>query len=346
MTKNQIIESLYKVMCSSTSSVSDSRVTNNDYFKRRVLGFKAEVEFENLMQSRSDTKFLEGGQLISKKLSGDSRDKNSFIYTTISSDNEIDYVNIYKKMSTWEEIKQLLYIKINLNDWETEQFETKKSKRPERSQDHILKPKFTFYLFNAVSGKFNVIQNGNFDFILNSFSISTQKVRKFPLRKREQFDYFNNYDIKILQKIYATRYFLDVVMRKAQGRQIIDLDGFVFINSNLFLVEIKEKTPISNGTTNLQSWQYGWDSRRILWYLYLLNKINIPIIYNVRQVNNREDRLFVQWDSILLSDFLTGVSWSNSRGGGGGEDTLLAPYTFFIRLENLLSTLLVIDKDG
>lgn len=337
MTKSEIIESLYKIMCSSTSSVSDSKVTNNDYFKRRVLGFKAEVEFENLIRSKPNAKFLEGGQLISKKLSGLNSDRNSFIYTTISSDNENDYVDIYKKLSTWDEVKHLYYLKIELSDWENEKFETKVSKGPERTQDKILKPKFIFYRFNTARNGFDIVENGDFDVILNNFSISTQKDRKFPLRKREQFDYFNNYDINILQKIYATRYFLDVVMRKAQGRQIIDLDGFVTINNKIVLAEIKEKTPITNNSTDRNSWLYGWDSRRILWYLYLLNKINLPIIYNVRQINNRDDRLFVQWDSILINDFLAGVSWSNSRGGGGGEDTLLAPYLFFKRLEDILS---------
>ena len=41
--KEELIESLYRIICTSTSTVGDSRVENNDYFKRRVLGFKAEI---------------------------------------------------------------------------------------------------------------------------------------------------------------------------------------------------------------------------------------------------------------------------------------------------------------
>ena len=162
----------------------------------------------------------------------------------------------------------------------------------------------------------------------------------FPLRKREQFEYFGEYDIDILKKIYANRYFLDVVMRKASGRQIIDLDGFIEHNNSRTLVEIKEKSPITNEKTDQNCWQYGWDSRRILWYLYLLKNIKIPVLYNVRQINNRAERKFMQWDSIFIEDFLTGTSWSNSRSGGGGEDTLLAPYSFFRRLSDVLDKLL------
>ena len=93
--KTAIIDSLYKIMCSATSTVGDSRVENNDYFKRRVLGFRAEIEFENLIQKHQSVKFLEGGQFISKKLSGSVNDKNNFIYTTFSFDEQSDYVDVY-----------------------------------------------------------------------------------------------------------------------------------------------------------------------------------------------------------------------------------------------------------
>ena len=46
ITRDQIIDSLYKIMCTSTTTAIDNKVSNNDYFKRRVLGFKAEIEYE------------------------------------------------------------------------------------------------------------------------------------------------------------------------------------------------------------------------------------------------------------------------------------------------------------
>ena len=77
----------------------------------------------------------------------------------------------------------------------------------------------------------------------------------------------------------------------------------------------------------------------MIWYLYLLKKINFTILYNVRQIEDREQRKFLQWDSIWIDDFLKGVSWSFSRGGGGGEDTLSAPYSYFKNLEKILEKL-------
>jgi hypothetical protein len=38
----------------------------------------------------------------------------------------------------------------------------------------------------------------------------------------------------------------------------------------------------------------------------------------------------------LLEDFFLGLSWNFSRGGGGGEDTLSAPYSYFKKLKTIL----------
>lgn len=338
--KVDLIDSLYKIMCSATNSIADSRVENNDYFKRRVLGFRAEIEFEQFINSydRSNTNFLEGGQFISKKLSGDPTTRNSFIYTTVSSDDPSIYEKVYQKISLWNEVTNLIYIKIINSTWSTEMFEIK-NETDKKENVNILKPEFQFYIFDKSAGHFINAPTQNFDIILAHFNRPTRKPSLFKLRKRDQFEYFSLYDNKLLEKIYANRYFLDVILRQAQGRNVIDLDGFIVKNDAITLVEIKEKTPITNDLTDQTRWQYGWDSRRILWYLYLLKTIEFPILYNVRQIDNRTDRKFIQWDSIFIDAFLKGISWSNSRGGGGGEDTLLAPYLFFKRLPEILNQL-------
>jgi len=331
--KKDIIESLYKVMCSATTTAIDARITNNDYFKRRVLGFRAEIEFENLIKKSPKVDFLEGGQFISKKLTGELGDKNVFIYTTISSDKPRDYLEVYKTISKWEEVESLIYIKMSKDGWVDEPCEIK-TNRGLRKQDKILRPAYVFYQFNTQTKDFDKINNGDFDIVLNHFPPSQRRPSLFRLRKKKQFNYFEEYNFAILQKIYANRYFLDVIMRKAPGRQIIDLDGFLVFKNKIILVEIKEKSPITSD--EIDKWKYGWDSRRILWYLYLQKKISMQILYSIRQINNRTDRKFVQWDSIFLDDFLRGVGWSTSRAGGGGEDTLLAPYSFFRRLKDII----------
>src|SRR3989344_9246016 len=339
ISNENIVESLYKIMCSGTSTMADSRVENNDYFKRRVMGFKAEVAFEDLVKQYPSVTFLEGGQFISKRLSGVSEDRNLFLYTTVSSDDPDLYKEVYETVSSWAEVGDLFFIKIKNNDWGEEAFKTRVERGSEIKDDEILKPKYTFFLYDKKSRTFKKHPIQDFGCILNHFNGHTRTPNLYHLRKREQFEYFKNYDIDVLKKIYGNRYFLDVILRQAQGRQIIDLDGFLKTNVKLIMVEIKEKSPIKNDEGDQETWQYGWDSRRILWYLYLFKKVGLNILYNVRQIRNRNDREFVQWDSISIDDFLKGTSWSSSRGGGGGEDTLLAPYTFFTRLENMLESI-------
>lgn len=119
---------------------------------------------------------------------------------------------------------------------------------------------------------------------------------------------------------------------------MIDFDGFIIDDKNIFLVEIKEKSPIKPAKylDDEREWAYGWDTRRLLWYKYIEQKIGINIFYTIRQIDNRDDRNFVKWDLISLGDFLRVVSWSSVRGGGGGEDTLTVPYSHFSDLLDLI----------
>ena len=335
---NRVIDSLQKLLCTATSTVSDSRVENNDYFKRRVLGFKAEIEFEKAVKNFSnELHFVEGGQFISKKISGAEDDKNTFFYTTIDYEAPTAYTSVYKRISQWDEVDEMLYIQVLEDDWTIEPFNITQHDGV-KATTSILKPKFIFYQFDKTTSSFTKHLIQDFSVILQHFNEPARKPSLFKIRGDEQFRYFEQYDIRTLKKIYATRYFLDNIMRQAQGRQFIDLDGFILRNDKVILVEIKEKSPIEDGDS-MAKWQYGWDTRRLLWYLYLLKKLDLSVLYNVRRVNNRTDRVFVQWDSLFIDDFLKGVSWSNSRGGGGGEDTLLAPYLYFKRLDKILETL-------
>ena len=301
-----------------------------------ILGFKAEIEFEKFINEKFEKKieFLEGWQFISKKISGQKDDKNLFIYTTIDNKDPEKYIEIYTQISEWNEVKNLYYIKFIENDWSEELFLAKDNEKKE-IKTNILKPKFDFYLFQKDQFISSKVQD--FKIILDNFEKPERRPNIYKLRGDEKFKYFLEYENTTLKKIYATRYFLDHIMRQARGRQILDLDGFIIKNKKIILVEIKEKTPNKNKKLNEEiHWQYGWDSRRLLWYLYLLKKINFTILYNVRQIEEREERKFLQWDSIWINDFLKGVSWSFSRSGGGGEDTLSAPYSYFKNLETIL----------
>lgn len=329
ITINNLVESLFKVMCTSTKPNKDERVTDNSYFKRRIQGFKAEIEFENLIAAKGK-RFLEGGQFISKKLSGEAENNNSFIYTTISIDSQDDYINLYKSISLWSEVTKLFYIKIIDANWINEDFRVTKEDGS-KANDSIITPIFQFYLYNKTSMNFELSPTQDFTIITSCFDISRRNPSLFKLREREKFDYFSAYPIDKLKKIYATRYFLDVILRKVSGKQIIDLDGFILNEDKIILVEVKEKEPIKpeNDNSNTIKWSYGWDTRRIVWYIYLIDKTKFEFYYIVRRIDNRSSRNFEGWDSITLPNFLQGISWSNSTGGGGMESTLTAPFLLF-----------------
>ena len=336
MTSEEIIASLQIIMSTATKSRDDKKVKDNDYFKRRVLGFKAEIEFERFINQefKNEIEFLEGGQFISKKISGNKDDKNSFIYTTIDTLDPEKYLLIYNQIAKWNEVSDLYYIKLEDSNWTSEDFLAKNENKKD-IKTSILKPNFIFYIHSK--GKFEKSKIQNFDLILNHFDKPSKQPSKSKLRGYDKFIYFKEYEEKILKKIYAGRYFLDNIMRQAKAKQIIDLDGFIVKNEKIIITEIKEKTPNKNNSEDSEiDWEYGWDTRRLLWYYYLSNKINLPILYSIRQIKERGERKFLQWDSIWLEDFFLGLSWNFSRGGGGGEDTLSAPYSYFKNLKTIL----------
>ena len=107
------------------------------------------------------------------------------------------------------------------------------------------------------------------------------------------------------------------------------------------LIEVKEKLPIktkgkSKTILGQEDWTYGWDTRRLLWYIHLENMTKFQIIYTIRQINDRFERKFIQWDSILLEDFLKSVGWSTEVGGGGSSGTMQVPYKHFQDLSKIL----------
>jgi len=334
LTKEKIIDSLYKVMCTGTTSLSDNRVTNNDYFKRRVLGFRAEMEFEQTVKESSKFSFLEGGMVFSSKLDGSNNMKNDFLYVTFDSQPPEKYEFIYRQMAQWNEVRKLIYVKINLDKWSEEEFLVKENNN--KKTTNILTPDYEFYSFDISIG-FSKANSNDFSSILSMGRERKNNTPVFPLRKREQFDYFNEYSLDTLKKIYAERYFVDHKKRSVV-MHMIDFDGFITDEDKTLIVEIKEKSHIidKKNPYDKNKWAYGWDTRRLLWYQYIQQKIGFNVLYNIRQIDNRHDRNFVRWDSILLSNFLKGVSWSSVRSGGGGEDTLTVPYLHFGELKDLL----------
>ncbi|WP_412471228.1 hypothetical protein [Halobacteriovorax sp. RT-2-4] len=330
ISKRNLIDSLHKVLCTCISRRSDSKVENNDYFKRRVLGFRAEIELEEIINNHPNYEFLEGGQFITKK--SNEKENQDIIYTTISYDPSDKYKDIYKIICRWDQVSNLYFLQIKTdNFWRKTNLSTKIDGLIKESQ--ILMPEYNIFKYIIEENKFERIGT-DLSSLTSNFEKSLKTPSRHPLRKREQFEYFNEYSIQDIKKIYANRYFIDVFLRGFRKEGLIDIDGFLSFNKKYKILEIKEKSPIKNkkNEKDILCWEYGWDSRRVMWFYYLKNTIKLDILYCIRRINNREDRIFEDWDSISLENFLQSVNWSKSVSGGGGESTQTVSYQKFSRL--------------
>jgi len=342
LTKPEIIDSFHKITCTATTTASDKNVQNNDYFKRRILGYKAEIEFElEINNSFEGLEFLEGGQFYSKPLAGEANQTNEFIYTTFDYGDPIRYLEVFKRIASWPDVTDLIYIQILENGWENEDFQIKEKQGGSLVESIILKPKFIFHYFDRGQQIFSIDPNLGFANILNSFDLPVKGINRFHLRSREQFNYLEQYELTTLKKIYATRYFMEHKKRERVRVNMLDLDGFLINGDLLSLIEIKEKSPIKTANKKPllfeNDWSYGWDSRRLMWYQYLKGQLGIETFYVVRQIDDRHERNFVQWDVIGLEDFLSSTTWSYSTTGGAGSDTQTCPYLRFKRLSEIFN---------
>ena len=77
-----------------------------------------------------------------------------------------------------------------------------------KEETNILVPAYEHYDFDNESGFVKTNAN-DFSSILSIGRERKVNASRFKLRKREQFDYFEEYELDTLKKIYANRYFVD-----------------------------------------------------------------------------------------------------------------------------------------
>ena len=339
LTEEQIIDSLYKIICTANRRNANDEAIDNDYFKRRVIGFKSEMEFEihfNDKYKNNENNLLEGGQFCGTK-----EDRDFFVYTTIDFSEPEKYQKIYESICKWSNVKNLFYLKIIESDWGEVALKTRKEQGGDIENSLILEPKYQIYIFDKVSKNFSESKELTAPKVFDHWRKIKNTPAVNPLRAREKFDYFLQYDIEMLKKVYATRYFMDV-LKRTHFLYFLDIDGFLQTKDEIQIIELKEKTPIKEDGKKLlpeEEWKYGWDTRRLSWYQFLEKQIDLTTIYIVRQIESIKGREFNQWDAISLEEFMLSGSWENSLSGGSGRgDTILAPYTKFQSLENYLGS--------
>lgn len=115
-----------------------------------------------------------------------------------------------------------------------------------------------------------------------------------------------------------------------------DVDAFIVgFRGAVMPVEVKEKSPTPDGA-------FGLDAGRILMMLRLCLATDSNAMYLIREIGNADERSFVSWRYITLSNLIMGCSWNLQAGGpgmGGGQtQTVMMPGTLFGTFDmNMLS---------
>jgi len=306
-----LVDGLHQIL---TTTISQKR-----FYFARMLGFRSELELQKYF-IRKNIDFLDGGQfLFGKKINT----RNRLVYVTVSSDDKSKYTDLYQKIASFPIVEDLYFISYSPNkDWESVDFEVKCDNKKEKIR--IPSPDFCYYKFNK-----NVFIKGNLNDIYNNFEVKA--IKSCAQQKENKLDYLMEYSEDIIKNIYSNRFFLDVLLRDYK-KGMIDFDGIINREDNLYLLESKEKDPAGQD----DSQYFGWDSRRLSWYLYLRIFSGIKTLYVIRQVNNQTERIFVDWKYISLEDFAKSASWLSESGGGGGAGTITVPTSAFGRLDDFI----------
>jgi len=318
ITKNELVDDLYKIL---TSSIANTR-----FFSARSKGFKAELEYAAKMKSDGDD-VLDAGQFIVSKKDSDENPENFIFYMTVSSDDKSKYDGLYDLISNLSEMRGMFFIEVgDVSEWNTRKITTKEGVTTNNIQVNIAGPKLSVFRYDCgqwISSGFDEIK----EMLVKK---SSERIAK---NKENLLGYLPAYDLKELVNVYCNRFVLDVELGE-YNKGMMDFDHIVIENGIYVAVETKEKDPIGKRDfpDDERQWHFGWDSRRIGWYMHLKMEIGLDTRYVIREINNQTDREFVKWKKIDMSRFRKCASWLAERAGGGGSGTISAPYNAFVNI--------------
>jgi len=308
----QLIDNLHQIL---TTTIANPR-----FYFARMLGFRSELEIQKYFSERGEI-FLEGGQFLfcRKEMT-----KNRLVYITVANDDYSEYLDFYKKIASLPMVKEYYFISYSESgEWGSCDFKIKRDGTA--TEIEIAEPNFKFFKFDGD----NFIECNKEDIVTNlEEKTNTLSCCK---QKENKLQYIQGYSLAAIDNVYANRFFLDVFLRKYK-KGMIDFDGIIKKDEDFYLLESKEKDPAGQGDKRY----FGWDSRRLAWYLYLKWHSGLKTIYIIRQVNNQTERRFVDWKYITLDDFAESASWLSESGGGGGSGTMTAPFAAFKKLDDLV----------
>lgn len=314
ISKDVLVDNLYRIL---TSSIALPR-----FFYARSGGFRAELEYIKKIKEVG-VDFLDAGQFVLSKKEAEHSPENFLFYMTISNDDKNKYNGFYDMLSRLQEMKKMFFIEIGEDSlWSTQEITVKDDSNRKRIQVEILKPSFTVYRYE--DSRWNP---SDFDEITNLLVRSGDRIAK---NKENRLLYLRDYDTDEIINVYCNRYVLDVELG-GYKKGMMDFDLIILEDGKYMAVETKEKDPIgkSEYPNDPTQWAFGWDSRRIGWYMHLKMELGLDTRYVIREVNNQTERRFEKWKKIDMDRFRRCASWLAERAGGGGGGTISAHYSAF-----------------
>ncbi len=313
----EIIRDFHKLLASSI------RIPHS--YLRRSRGFVSELKFKRKCED-DKIKYLDGGWIFFKggRLAGEKQT----VYVTTTFDAPDGYKDFYEKLSRCPLVKRLFFLKIE----PAEKWGKTKVKANHQLELDIPEPLFDVYEYK--DSKF--IKSRLSDFLDSFQLIKPPLFYRIDTKDISLLEYLDEFSEKELSELYCARFVVDYLMK---GRDIsygMDFDGIIIENGKYFVVETKEKDPgpSNRNQVDKSEWFFGWDTLRIVWYLYLIKTTDINCYSTILEINNQTDRKFVAWKRCELLKLCRSINYSSAIAGGIGMgttkgSTTIAPYSVF-----------------
>lgn len=310
------------------------KINTLDYLKKfishnKARGMIAEMEFETYVQENASAKVISGCWLISPSLEKFTYYRYAiFILPQLFSNNEELQVIIDQKehdrgfqaLATFlvrsgigvivsAAISEISLVNPEEMNWQNFIYENEKLKKTKDNYEPFNKwPKKRPGYARKVTEKYQIQSD-----LLNKLnSFNSKQLTSLALRQSFYYSYLKH-------------------QLKLPTKDPYDVDSFVVAyTGSVMPIEIKEKSPTDKG-------YFGIDAGRIIMMLRLCIATDSNALYIIREIDNTNDRNFVGWRFVTLSDMIMGCSWNLQAGGkgmgGGDTQTIMLPYSLFQSFE-------------
>lgn len=327
ISKDEIIDDLYKMMTSENQT--------ERFYRSKCRGYAAELQFPALCKNKN-LEILDGGMFLFRKSL-----TNFAIYITVSNDDRQKYLDFYDQISKVSVVKKLFFVNVTgwndemttitiktdpvlkvdpttLDDPKPKLLNPNDSTKQKKIEVEIHTPKFEIFEYD--SGKWKKSDASTIQTL-----IGEKNTPSVGAKKESWLDFMKTYPVDDVACVYANRFFLDVTLA-GLSKGMSDLDLILKMDGKYAVVELKGKVPIKDDVnpSDTSLWSFGWDTRRIAWFLYMKKEIQIDIWYVVSQIDNMRHRNIVSWKWMDIDHFCDCTSWGNEMG-----TTITAPYTEF-----------------